>query len=147
MSQMSGWDAVSIIACFVAFAVIFRFLENFAKARAARRANASATTTKQGPNWRGRITFENGRSVIELSEHADASTFMHVMAHFWLEQTLADATHELASDEMRADAAIIRKWLGAATDEDITYKGPDAKRAAAATEMHERYARAQLGLY
>jgi hypothetical protein len=42
---------------------------------------------------------------------------------------------------MKADADIVRKWLGAGSNEDIGYSGTDERRIAAATERHEKFAR------
>jgi hypothetical protein len=142
VSQMSGWDAISVIATLAGLAVISKLFWGFFEARAARRANASATATGQRPSIRGKITlFKDRRAGITLTENADASTFMHETAHHWLEQLLADADHPLAPDELKADADTVRKWLGAKSNEDISYSGTDEKRIAEATERHEKFAR------
>ena len=100
------------------------------------------TTTEQSTGARGKITFSEGnRSVITLTENADASTFMHETGHLMLENLLTDSEHPLAPDDLKADADTVRKWLGAKSNEDITYNGTDAKRIAAATERHEKFAR------
>ena len=61
----------------------------------------------------GRITMSPGevRSLITLSQHADASTFMHETAHDWLKHLLMFASHEAAPEDLKADAAIVRRWL------------------------------------
>ncbi len=84
--------------------------------------------------------MDNARATITLTRDADASTFMYLSAYHWLEQLLEDAKHPLAPDELKADAATVRKWLGATTDDDITYKGHDKERLEAAVEWHEKFA-------
>ena len=85
----------------------------------------------------GRITMSPGevRSLITLSQHADASTFMHETAHDWLKHLLMFASHEAAPEDLKADAAIVRRWLNRPADwmgflRDGT---PDA-------EAHEKFA-------
>ena len=121
---------------------ISKLLKGFIEPRASQRGKPPATTTDQGTPIRGKITlFGDRRPVITLTESADASTFMHESAHHWLEQLLTDAVHPLAPDGLKADAATVRRWLGAESNEDITYKGANENRLAAATERHEKFAR------
>ena len=66
----------------------------------------------------GKIRIRQGmRSAITLFKDADASTFMHETGHDWLEKLMADAQHEAAPPDLRADAATTRKWLGAGETE------------------------------
>jgi hypothetical protein len=100
------------------------------------------TTTEQTTGAQGKITFFKDRSsVITLTPDADASTLMHETGHLMLENLLADSEHPLAPYELKADADTVRKWLGAKSNEDITYSGTDEKRIATATERHEKFAR------
>jgi hypothetical protein len=118
---MSGSDAVSAIAILAAIAVTGKFLWGFVKARSARRANTMAPTTGQDTGIRGKITiFKRGRPVITLTSEADASTIIHETGHAWLEELLHDAEHPLAPDQLRADAATVRRWLGAKEGAEIT---------------------------
>lgn len=63
-----------------------------------------------------RIAPGEARSVITLARDSDASTFMHETAHDWLKQFLADSAHPLAPDQLRADAATVRRWLSRPDD-------------------------------
>jgi len=104
--------------------------------------DSAAVTADPNAGVRGKITFFKDRPPeITLTATADASTFMHECAHHWLAQLLADAEHPLAPDILKADADIVRKWLGARSNEDISYNGTDKPRIAAATERHEQFAR------
>lgn len=79
---------------------------------------------------RGKIIFnEQLRPIIRLTKDANASTFIHETGHEWLEQMMKDASHSLATDQLRTDAAIIDKWLGIAPGEKIP------------TPAHEKFAR------
>lgn len=80
-------------------------------------------------NPRGRITFSQGRAIIDLFAKADASTFMHEAAHFFLEQRIRLVDQLPADAPLRRDLATITDWLGVARPEDI------------GTEQHERFAR------
>lgn len=82
----------------------------------------------QGPKGKIRL-LDDGRKVITLFKDADASTFMHEVGHGWLEDLLADSEHELAPDDLRADAKTVRDWLGAEDGEPIK------------TRQHEKFAR------
>lgn len=78
---------------------------------------------------RGSITLGDARNTIKLFKNADASTFMHETAHHWLEELMDDASEAQAPNELKADAATIRDWLGVKGDESIP------------TKAHEKFAR------
>lgn len=79
----------------------------------------------------GRTVFdsETGERIIKLAGKADASTFMHETGHVWLDDLMRYAKMDQAVADLKADAAAVRKWLGAAEDAEIT-------RA-----QHEKFAR------
>jgi hypothetical protein len=82
---------------------------------------------------RGSIVFpsgglENGKTVINLFETADLSTFLHETSHAFLEMFTALASTPDAPQQMQDDLATIRKWLG-------NDGGPYS------VEQHEKYAR------
>ncbi|HEV8074120.1 MAG TPA: hypothetical protein VGP21_08295 [Opitutaceae bacterium] len=80
---------------------------------------------------RGQITISEGqRPVIELGQTADASTFINLTAHTWLEDLMRDALHPQAPDSLRQDARAVLKWLGVAKPETIE------------TRHHDQFARA-----
>lgn len=85
----------------------------------------------------GRIRLKPGeRSVVTLMGTADASTFMHESGHQFLEDLMADANHEAASDAIKADAAAMRKWLG--IDEGEAIKTRQHEKAARGFEQYLR---------
>jgi hypothetical protein len=69
------------------------------------------------------------KGIINLARDANASTFIHELAHSWLNRILRDAEHPAATAALKSDAAVIRKWLG-------------ADSGAPARAQHERFARA-----
>jgi hypothetical protein len=82
---------------------------------------------------RGSIVFpsgglENGKTVINMFEIADLSTFLHETSHAFLEMFTALASTPDAPQQMQDDLATIRKWLG-------NDGGPYS------VEQHEKYAR------
>lgn len=79
---------------------------------------------------RGRIRFEDGRSIISLFEKRDLSTFIHESGHLWLEEIAADARMEGAPAQVRDDMAALLRWFGV----------DDA--ASIRVEHHEQFARA-----
>jgi hypothetical protein len=87
--------------------------------------------TDKGP--RGQVSFIDGKSVIDLFQSANMSTFSHELGHHLLEQLRADVTGPAATDRIRADWQAFKDWAGAnghnVTDEDIP------------TEAHELFAR------
>lgn len=79
---------------------------------------------------RGKISIRpNTRNIITLTKNANESTFVHEMAHDWLERLTADARHEAAPDDLRADAQTIHQWLGTRDGAQIP------------TKAHEKFAR------
>lgn len=82
-----------------------------------------------GGNAAGRAAIRDGRTVITLFARADASTFIHETGHHWLEELMGDARNPAAPADLRADAASVRRWLGAEGDAPLT------------TRQHERFAR------
>ena len=70
-----------------------------------------------------------GKQRSDSMGHADASTFIHETGHGWLEELVRDATDERAPEDLRADAASVRSWLG--TEEGQTIP----------TRAHEKFAR------
>ena len=87
----------------------------------------SAGTVK--PEGRGRITLSEGRAKIELFKSADASTFMHLTAHHWLDMLVRAAGRQDAPAEIKADLKAFLDWVGIKSANDIR------------TEMHEHWAR------
>lgn len=71
----------------------------------------------------------SGKTVINLFETADLSTFLHESGHFFLEAFNALANDPAAPEAMRADMAVIRKFLGAEDGGSFT------------TDQHETWAR------
>lgn len=90
---------------------------------------APQQTLEQGK--RGSITFAPGKKpVLKLFQDANASTFLHETGHQWLEEMLRDAAHPAASDDLKADVATTREYLGMTDDQ-----------AAPLTGQHEKFAR------
>lgn len=82
---------------------------------------------------RGKIQLadpeKNMRAIITLFDKADASTFLHELAHHWLHDLMRDATDPQAPLDLIADARTIREWLKAKEGAPLT-------RA-----QHEKFAR------
>lgn len=83
-----------------------------------------------GGRVRGRIRFEDGRSVISLFQNRDLSTFIHETGHLFLEEMAADARLVDAPQQIRDDFATTLKWLGVKDAAEIK------------VEHHEKWARA-----
>lgn len=62
---------------------------------------------------RGRITFAGGKSIIDLFEARDLSTFIHESGHLYLEEFWADSADSSASDQLKADRATLVAWFKA----------------------------------
>lgn len=79
---------------------------------------------------KGKITLRVGRKpIVTLMRDADASTFIHETGHEWLQQLIRFSAHELAPEQLRQDAEIVKKWLGIKSFDDIK------------TRHHEKFAR------
>lgn len=62
---------------------------------------------------RVRGAFEpDGRGLIRLFQHQDPTTFMHESGHAFLHFLLRASETARATEGMRADAAVVRQWLG-----------------------------------
>lgn len=77
----------------------------------------------------GKTVINDARSTITLFRNADASTFLHETGHDWLNRLVRDAADPQAPAGLKADAATVRQWLGAAEGAEIT------------TRQHEKFAR------
>jgi len=78
----------------------------------------------------GRITFgPDGKSIIEIFNNKNPSTFIHEIGHYYLEMIGALAEAEDAPQQIKDDFARALKWLGVEKREDIK------------TEQHEQWAR------
>lgn len=93
----------------------------------------------QGPQ--GSIQFgAEGQALIRLFESANASTFQHEMAHFWLERMFANARQAIDTDgnpaarQTFADVEAIKAWF---KDNGHPVEGDTIP-----TEAHEMFARA-----
>lgn len=92
----------------------------------------------QGPQ--GQIQFTEGQALIRLFESANASTFQHEMAHFWLERMFANARQSIDTDgneaarQTFADVEQIKAWF---KDNGHPVEGDTIP-----TEAHEMFARA-----
>jgi hypothetical protein len=58
----------------------------------------------------------NERAIIKVFAKADASSVPHELAHEWLVDMMRNARHPEAPADMRADAAVIERWLGVSRD-------------------------------
>ena len=80
---------------------------NFSKARVISR------TLQQtyGKDARGQVSFEQNRTIIQLFEKRDLSTFMHEVGHTWLEDLRADAADPDATEAVRRDWEAVTAWF------------------------------------
>ncbi len=99
------------------------------KARAELRSNPSLSMSwnvlrqpgREGGEPRGRITLgAGGQAVVDLFARADASTFMHEMAHKWLDELVRYASRQDAPAALKDDLATVQRWLGVDRAQDIT---------------------------
>lgn len=77
----------------------------------------------------GKAVIRDGQRIVTLFDKADASTFIHESGHHWLDQLVRDAMDNRATESLKADAALVRGWLGSEEGADIT------------TRQHEKFAR------
>ena len=82
----------------------------------------------------GRVTFPKtgigtGPTIIKLLSAANASTFMHEMAHVWFERMIADSRRDDCPESIKRDLKVVRDWLGAEHNAPIT------------KAQHERFAK------
>lgn len=75
------------------------------------------------------ITPEGAKNVIRLFKDADASTFMHEIAHQFLEDLRKDSQRPEAPADLILDSKIVHDWLKASEDKPLT------------KAQHERFAR------
>ena len=61
---------------------------------------------------RGKITFRQSGSFIQLFANADQSTLIHESGHLWLEELIADAAEPDAPQQIKDDLAAVLKWFG-----------------------------------
>lgn len=66
-----------------------------------------------GDGPRGQISFTDGRSIIDLFQSRNTSTFAHEMGHQWLEELRDDALLDTATDQARADWQVVQDWFAA----------------------------------
>jgi hypothetical protein len=64
-----------------------------------------------GDGPRGQISFTQGRSIIDLFQERNTSTFAHEMGHQWLEELRQDAERDDATDQVRADWQTVQDWF------------------------------------
>lgn len=62
---------------------------------------------------RGKISFEEGRAIIDLFAARDQSTFLHETGHLFLEELKADALSPDAPDQLKADWQAVNDWFAA----------------------------------
>lgn len=82
---------------------------------------------------RGRVTFQTGKSVIDLFQQRDLSTFLHESGHIWLEELRTDAESADASDQLKADWQTVQGWFKA--------NGHPLKKGVIPVDAHELWAR------
>lgn len=104
-------------------------------------AGASEALFQRGQGPQGSIQFgAEGQALIRLFESANASTFQHEMAHFWLERMFANARQAIDTDgnpaarQTFADVEAIKAWF---KDNGHPVEGDTIP-----TEAHEMFARA-----
>lgn len=93
--------------------------------------NAYRQTFSDGP--RGQISFAQGRSIIDLFEARNTSTFAHEMGHQWLEELRDDALNPDASEQSKADWQAVQDWFKA--------NGHPVKDGHIPVDAHELWAR------
>jgi hypothetical protein len=86
-----------------------------------------------GDGPRGRVIFNQGRTVIELFETRNLSTFLHETSHMWLEELRFDAMDPDAPDQLKADWKLVEKWF--------SDNGHPIKDGVIPVEAHEMFAR------
>ncbi len=93
--------------------------------------DAYRQTFADGP--RGQISFVQGRSIIDLFQARNTSTFAHEMGHQWLEELRVDATSEQAADQAKADWMTVQAWFAS--------NGHPLKDGTIPVDAHELWAR------
>lgn len=86
---------------------------------------------------RGRISFPGGygtgKTVIEMFQARDNSTFLHETGHLWLEELRFDASDPNAPDQLKADWQAVQDWFAA--------NGHPVTDGAIPVDAHEMWAR------
>lgn len=104
----------------------------FKSSQDAQNLEPGAFSFEQSPTGgapRGRIIFGEKGVNIDLLQKADRSTFLHETGHFYLKLLDDLARSGGAPEDVKADHATIRDWLGAKDGEELT------------REHHEQFAR------
>lgn len=86
----------------------------------------------------GRITFPaqgygRGKTVIDLFQSRNQSTFSHEMGHLWLEELRFDASDPNAPEQLKADWQAVQDWFAA--------NGHPLQDGVIPVEAHEMWAR------
>jgi hypothetical protein len=81
---------------------------------------------------RGRVTFSKNKSVTDLFQQRDLSTFLHEMGHVLLEELQSDAALDIAPDQLKQDWQTVLDWF-ASNGHQVNGEIP--------TEAHELWAR------
>lgn len=92
---------------------------------------ADTSTYEDGP--RGRVIFNQGKTVIELFQTRNLSTFLHETSHMWLEELRFDALAPDAPEQIKADWKAVGKWF--------KDNGYPIKDGVIPVEAHEMFAR------
>lgn len=66
-----------------------------------------------GDGPRGQISFAEGRTIIDLFQSRNTSTFLHESGHQWLEELRVDAESPDAPQQLRDDWQAVQDWLKA----------------------------------
>lgn len=107
---------------------------------AVERFDGGRALEQRGTGPQGQIQFTEGQALIRLFASANASTFQHEMAHFWLERLFANARQSLDTDgnpaarQTFADVEAIKAWF--------KDNGHPVEGVTIPTEAHEMFARA-----
>lgn len=60
---------------------------------------------------RGQISFDSGKTLIELFQSRNLSTALHEMGHMWLEELRFDASLPDAPEQVKADWQAVQQWF------------------------------------
>lgn len=108
-------------------------------------AAAPAEAPDEGPSLFQRTagklrTLANGRRIMFLAKNADASTFIHEMAHDWLFRLVQDADHPDAPQSIKDDVAAILKRFGMKNASELHEVNEAGNYTPKARAAHETWA-------
>lgn len=88
----------------------------------------------------GMLERTNGRSLLTLFNRADATTAIHEFGHQWFNDLLRFSERDGVPGNIKADAAVVRRWLGVEEGQPLTRRHQERVARAFENYMMEGHA-------